>query len=345
MKNGTDKYINQSEFVDELARLMGLDASGTTGAEVKKGIEDYLNRTGNGCNNESGLKVTLVKHNPPTTKLNYSRWKKELKDNKEDVIWGYKGVCNHWITAASFNNTVQTDTNGNKYHEVDFMCPTFGHDTARMYLNGTLYRPNCAGRWRFPDEIITVSKKKDDSYFNGWNYIDKVTDPADGWLTKWETSNVPNGYYNIRATAVDEDGHQEYMTINIKVENPNNAPSIPTINGPTKGKTGISHTYSFLSTDPEGDEITYYVEWGDGDTDIVGPSPSGIATSEGHKWTSQNTFKIRAKAQDPHGAQSDWGELVVTMPKPKPLINTMPWFQRFLQTHPQLLQILRILLQ
>ena len=43
----------------------------------------------------------------------------------------------------------------------------------------------------------------------------------------------------------------------------NNPPNKPTITGNSSGKPGTEYEYTFVSTDPEEDEISYYIDWGD----------------------------------------------------------------------------------
>ncbi|MDG6229483.1 MAG: hypothetical protein QCH96_05910 [Candidatus Thermoplasmatota archaeon] len=96
----------------------------------------------------------------------------------------------------------------------------------------------------------------------------------------------------------------------------NQPPVPPSIQGPSNGKTGTSYSYSFISTDPEGDDISYYIEWGDGQIqDWIGPYPSGTKVIIDHTWSRQGSFTLRAKAKDSNGRVSDWGSLEISMPR------------------------------
>jgi hypothetical protein len=94
-------------------------------------------------------------------------------------------------------------------------------------------------------------------------------------------------------------------------------PSIPIIDGPTSGKIGETHEYSLISEDEDGDEISYYVDFDDGNSITVGPNPPGSSCTVSHAWSKQGTYTIKAKAFDIHGAESDWGTLSVSMPRLK----------------------------
>ncbi|MCK5636652.1 MAG: PKD domain-containing protein, partial [Thermoplasmatales archaeon] len=124
----------------------------------------------------------------------------------------------------------------------------------------------------------------------------------------------------------------------------NEPPNTPTIDGPTSGKAGTSYPYTFTSTDPDGDQVSYYIKWDDGSiTDWTAFQASGPpGYSESHKWDEQGTYTIEAKAKDTYGVESDWATLEVTMPRNRAI--TSP-FLNFLQNHPNLFPILRLLLQ
>jgi len=97
----------------------------------------------------------------------------------------------------------------------------------------------------------------------------------------------------------------------------NQPPNLPTIDGPASGKAGTSYNYNFVTVEPEGDEVYYWIEWGDGSpaTEWAGPYPSGQVAIVSHTFTKKGTFTIRCQAKDSYNATSDWGQLEVTMPK------------------------------
>jgi len=123
----------------------------------------------------------------------------------------------------------------------------------------------------------------------------------------------------------------------------NNPPSTPTIEGSSSGKTGTEYEYELCSSDPDGDDISYCIDWGDGAGEVCkGPFPSGTCVIEKHTWSSDGTYMIKVKAQDIYGAESDWATLEVSMPRNKTYINTP--FLNFLENHPHMFPILRQLL-
>lgn len=102
----------------------------------------------------------------------------------------------------------------------------------------------------------------------------------------------------------------------------NNPPEKPTIEGPSSGKTGTAYDYYFCSSDPDGDDIFYCVNWGDGSGEIcLGPYLSNTCITVSHTWTIDGTYTIKAKARDSNQAESDWATFSVSMPKSKNTLN------------------------
>jgi len=99
----------------------------------------------------------------------------------------------------------------------------------------------------------------------------------------------------------------------------NQAPAKPsTPAGPPVGKAGVAYTYSTFSQDPDGDRIKYGWDWNnDGIVDewtIL--YNSGEMVSTPHSWSSAGIYAIKVKAQDEHGAESEWSDpMYIIMPK------------------------------
>jgi VCBS repeat-containing protein len=97
-------------------------------------------------------------------------------------------------------------------------------------------------------------------------------------------------------------------------EDLNNEPIRPTI----EGVQGIhvpnrNYDYDIVTIDPDGDDVLYYVDWGDGKhEDWTGPFESGQNITMIHSWPKlTRLYEIRVKAKDIYGGESDWGKLYV----------------------------------
>lgn len=142
-------------------------------------------------------------------------------------------------------------------------------------------------------------------------------------------------YYSVDGTPGSWNDLGQYSTpcdaaIRLRVSN-NNPPNNPTISGENSGKAGTSYDYDFISTDQDGDKVSYYIKWGDGkETDWTPFQNSGIKFTENHTWNEEGEYSIEAKARDIYGTESNWTKLEVSMPKDKIITNFL--LLRFFET-------------
>jgi len=112
------------------------------------------------------------------------------------------------------------------------------------------------------------------------------------------------------------------LQIGISITNneqmPNSPPDIPTITGPLNGKINTEYTYRVVTNDPDGDDVYYCIDWGDGTDEVcIGPYTSDEEAIITHTWTEKNTYTLRVKAKDANDAESDWATLQLSMSKLK----------------------------
>jgi len=137
------------------------------------------------------------------------------------------------------------------------------------------------------------------------------------------------------------------LEINISITNNEiihypETPDKPT--GSASGKVGEAYTYCTTTTDPDGDQVYYFWDWGDGtDSGWLGPYDSGVELCTNHSWDQRGVYEIRVKAKDTSGLESPWSDpLSVSMPKSKYMLR--PTFANFLEKHPHPFPIIRMLL-
>jgi hypothetical protein len=123
-----------------------------------------------------------------------------------------------------------------------------------------------------------------------------------GFLTKVQiTKDFPLGF--------EFDCNLELLSTNFNYPENNGAPNLPVISGPDSGQKGEEYEYIVSTTDPEGEDVYYKIDWGDGTySDWIGPNASGEEATVKHTWTSDATFNIRAKAKDVNGYQTPWSD-------------------------------------
>ncbi len=107
-------------------------------------------------------------------------------------------------------------------------------------------------------------------------------------------------------------------------------PEAPTIDGPTSGKKGTEYHYNFTANDPNGNNVYYFIDWGDNTTEgWIGPYASNEIITWNHTWNERGTYTIKAKAKDIYDAESNWTTLKVTIPKSQIYNWWMNWLDRF----------------
>jgi outer membrane protein assembly factor BamB len=137
-------------------------------------------------------------------------------------------------------------------------------------------------------------------------------------------SHIWNGYgtFCIKAIAVDVYGAQSALSpcLNMRINSP---PRIPKLIGPDVGAVGNTYEYMANTTDPDGDQIKYIFDWGDGTNSSTGLVNSGTAQNRSHTWNSGGIYCVRAKAVDNNSFESAWSsciQMIVNTPPSIPII-------------------------
>jgi outer membrane protein assembly factor BamB len=111
----------------------------------------------------------------------------------------------------------------------------------------------------------------------------------------------------------------------------NQPPSKPIISGEDRGEIGEEYEYKFKSTDPEGEDIYYFVLIGNRHYDVYGPFPSGEEASISYYWDpdyhNPDTYYIKAFARDEFGMESEISTLELTIPKNNIKVKIIDWLK------------------
>ena len=173
---------------------------------------------------------------------------------------------------------------------------------AKVTLDG---HPSCGYNFYFPDEK--------DEYNNALRYTHAIPSSYEQTLfagdTQWD------------------EFLREYLDLSS-----NTPPGVPTIEGSERGKYTESQVYTLSAEDSQVDDVSFYIDWGDGSYKMVGSISSGEEFSINHTWVLEGTYEIKAKAIDQYGANSDWATLTVKMSlRSRTLLERiMEWIQHLL---------------
>ncbi len=102
-------------------------------------------------------------------------------------------------------------------------------------------------------------------------------------------------------------------------------PSTPVITGPNEISSEQATSFTFTSTDSDGNELYYYIDWDDGTTEEwIGPYQSGEEIIITHRWSEPTTYRLSAQVKDEYETISEksYHSLEVTNSQPHdPSIN------------------------
>jgi len=248
---------------------------------------------------------------------------KTTEDCPTDFAYIVHGMTEDYYANGECKVTFNNGENWKNWNSpVDISFATFGKDSSE---NFEPYVPKRVSGSTILEKNIdyTYRTRTEDAEGNNIYYkfdwgdgtsSDWIGPYASGEIIEASKSWTNDGDYYIKVKARDDFNAESNWSSVLKIK-VNNPPNPPSISGPSNGNAGVEYYYILVSNDPDDDDISYYIDWGDGTyQDWVGPYPSDIELTFAHTWSETGTYYIKAKTKDIHGAESDWGTLTVTMP-------------------------------
>ena len=115
--------------------------------------------------------------------------------------------------------------------------------------------------------------------------------------------------YGVKARARDSQGAESAesaaWTVTITSNQAPNQASRPA--GPSTTNTALTETYCTSATDPEGHQVKYSFDWGDGSAlQETGFGSSGWNGCLSHRWTTAGSYNVATRATDSLGAVGAW---------------------------------------
>lgn len=155
--------------------------------------------------------------------------------------------------------------------------------------------------------IVIVGWLDDEDITNGGYWICK-----NSWGTEWGY----DGFFNIEYGGLFTATYISWVEYNVENLRPNK-PEKPV--GPSEIIINEESDFTFVSTDPEQEDLFYFIDWGDETTsEWIGPNPSGTDITASHSWEKKGSYEIRVKVKDIHEYESEWSDpLPVTLSKSK----------------------------
>jgi hypothetical protein len=158
-----------------------------------------------------------------------------------------------------------------------------------------------------------------------------------------DTMELSEGIHTILVMVVDASDNRYQHMVRVTIVGAPKKPQTPT--GQNQGTAGKEYSYKTTTVDPQGDQVYYKWDWGDGtQSGWLGPYESGDSCESSHSWEKRGEYEIKVIANDKFGKESEWSDpLKVSMPKSKATTTNL-FYIRFLKLHPNLFPILRQLL-
>jgi len=222
------------------------------------------------------------------------------------------------VKTDNMGNEMWSKTIGGEYHDIGNAVI---HTSDNHYLiTGSLDSDLCLLKLNNEGTILY-------SYKVGGNGDDSGGDLMqldDGnYIVTGYTDSFGNGGYDVWL-----------LELSTTENNPPNTPQRPS--GPSSGRPDTEYTFTTSTTDPDGDQLYYKWDWGDGNFS------DWLDTNQAtYSWTGEDNYTIRVMARDEHGGESDWSD---PMPFSTPKDNFDLLFIGFLKNHPYLFPILRYIL-
>ena len=156
------------------------------------------------------------------------------------------------------------------------------------------------------------------------------------------------GIYPVTLTVTDNESNTGTQSTWAYIDTENHAPHKPTLRGRRFVQANTTYEYTFFTSDPDGDNVSYYLNWGDtywdgGSVGWIGPYASGQKVTLEKTWAEKGNYTVRVKAADQYGAKSDWCTLKVSLSVSTPIPDHWFW-EQFFERFPHAFPILRHLM-
>jgi len=223
--------------------------------------------------------------------------------------WGTSGVSNYYPrgeVSVSADNGLTWES----YSNADFDFVTFGFDVSRpptipVKPSGSIIVDN---NNYFSFSTSTVDIDGDRVY-----YLFDWGDGTDsGWIGPIRSGSIAEAYHKwtkegefyIKVKAKDSNNVQSSWSTPLKVRTYNNPPQKPIVVGPLSLTVKREYEYELSTTDDDGDAISFLIDWGDQNTDLIGID-SGESIILKHIWNEEGNYLMKIRTYDRYGGESE----------------------------------------
>jgi len=231
-------------------------------------------------------------------------------------------------TAGATPGNSDTNTITNEYTHTVFIeeatntgcqhCPDMGHKLQNIYESGDLpfYYVSLVGdknddaRDRYTEDYNVYRIPK--CFIDGGKKMIKGSGHSEAEYRTEIENCAKSDVHELELTlTVDSNGANSLsMYVSIKNNEQINRPSKPSKpSGERRIAKDKLYEYSTMSMDPNGDQLYYKWDWGDGTySEWIGPFESGQKATVEHSWSIDEEYLVRVKARDTDGHESLWSD-------------------------------------
>ena len=228
-------------------------------------------------------------------------------------------ICFYGTTLGSMMSTYVADTGE------DEMYPDIRHVTGDTFLC-TYVKGNAL-----------YGKTTDDAGAT-WGSEVMYSDAVENVVHEYKTSDLSENAIKAMYEVDNDVDIDIYITDVVS----NDPPGDPTVDGPSGGSPNKNFDFDLTSTDPDGHQVQFIINWGDGTADeTTGFTPSGTPLTASHMWAEKGSYVITVKAIDELGAESGTTTHDIVIPRSKTVNNVvLRILERYLSMFPILSQLL-----
>ena len=140
----------------------------------------------------------------------------------------------------------------------------------------------------------------------GWHYVDLgIRSTSSGCVVGLGNNGRSGRFVDVKITGIAH-------------------PDNPTVTGPSSGQTDVSYSFSAKSVDPNGDDVQYKWDFGDGTTTgWSGWYSSGSTQWKTHSFSDIQSYQVKVKTRDRDQMESDWTIHQFSVGNTPPVLSTV----------------------
>jgi len=209
-----------------------------------------------------------------------------------NIIWKYKVGASVTAPPSIADGMMLCGTDDWNMYAFDFGIGDGNWILSRYDSSNTAYSPSGITTWQYVSASCTT-----DINVTNCEIINNYDHEVNNVKLKLKENITANWYDSYGNLLLSKSNNYTINSIQsssklklIITQKQIHPPNKPTINGPVYGKPFTSYDYKISTLDIDGDDIYYYIDWGDeSESGWIGPYKSGEEITKSHSWSNKNS--------------------------------------------------------